>query len=204
MHLALLGISGRTGRLVASEALRRGHTVAGLSRGDVDLPCVTMHVGDLQPAALGRLMAGADAVISALGTKGMADGNLHVRVMAAVVEAMQAAGVRRYVALSSSGAVLPGDHRTMLDALGLAAGKLLVPRYIADKQAEADAIRELDWTLLRPSGRLTDGPARGLRTSADRSFGPLTRTPRADVAALLVECAEKGLWLRAAPFIAGR
>jgi putative NADH-flavin reductase len=77
--LAVLGGAGRTGRRVVEYALAAGYAVRALARrpdalADLASPRVTVVAGDaLDPAAVARLVAGADAAVSALGGGTTAD-----------------------------------------------------------------------------------------------------------------------------------
>src|SRR5712692_10834663 len=102
MNLAVLGATGRTGRLVVEQALAAGHTVTALVRspeklttGNANLRVVTVQATDT--SAVSRALEGADAVISTLGGKGsvIADST------PAIVEAARQMGVSRVVVLSS-------------------------------------------------------------------------------------------------------
>jgi uncharacterized protein YbjT (DUF2867 family) len=202
--IALLGAAGRTGALVIDEALARGLPVRALARAPGRVPArdgLTVVLGDAtDAAALASLLRGADAVVSTLGTRGLPDGNLHVRVMPVLVAAMRDAGICRYAALSSTAAVLPGDDPSWARAAFLAAMRLALPRYAADKAAEVDAVVALEWTLLR-AGRLHDGEAGGLRISPRRWLGPAPPTSRAAVARELVEAVVDGRWVGEGPFV---
>jgi putative NADH-flavin reductase len=72
MRLTVVGASGKTGRHLVEQALHAGHTVTAVVRNPTRLPIrhqrlqvVTADV--LDPAAIQPAVAGADAVISALG-----------------------------------------------------------------------------------------------------------------------------------------
>jgi nucleoside-diphosphate-sugar epimerase len=101
-NLVVLGAAGRTGRLVVEQALAAGHPVTALVRSPEKLtlrhPKLRVVVGDAtDPAALSGALAGADAVISTLGSRRsvIADSSR------ALVAASRGAGVSRVVVLSS-------------------------------------------------------------------------------------------------------
>ncbi len=70
MKLAIIGATGRVGSRLTAEALRRGHQVTAIARNPEKLapgPGLTLVRGDLrQPEEMVRLLAGHDAVISAV------------------------------------------------------------------------------------------------------------------------------------------
>lgn len=186
-NLVVLGASGRTGRLVVEQALAAGHSVTALVRSPEKLtlrhPKLRVVVGDAtDPSALSRALEGADAVISALGSRGsvIADSSR------ALVAAAHQAGVGRVVVLSSW--LVQQDHMAALTRVltGIAMGSL-----ITDKAAGEELIRDsdLDWTIVYPSV-LTDGPAVGSVVLPDGATrGISERISRADVAAWLVDAA---------------
>ena len=72
MKIAVIGASGRTGRIVVKDALARGHQVVAITRtegvSEPDDDNVITARADVRDAdALRRALVGADAVISALG-----------------------------------------------------------------------------------------------------------------------------------------
>ncbi len=207
MKVAVLGATGRTGRALVRELLRRRHDVAVLVRdpaklGDVagDVRVVT---GDSRDeAALASLVAGTDAVISALGPTAK-EATLHRDTATALVRVMRQAGVSRFVGVSGAGIDVPGDQKSgsakaisfLIQRLGGAVVK--------DKPAEYDvwASSGLDWTLARPP-RLKDGGGDGaVDHDAHRSV-KATWIDRADLAAFLVDAVEQRLYPSQAPFVA--
>jgi len=180
MNVAVLGASGRTGRAIVAELLRRNHDVAVLARDPdrIDAPptAVRVVVGDSRDrGALRQLVAGTDAVVSALGPVGK-DAALHRDTAAALIPVMQEAGVVRFVGISGAGIDVPGDRKTLPHRLISFLIQRLGGPVVADKPAEyaAWAASDREWTLVRPP-RLVDG-ARSGRWSTTRTA--LRRAPR--------------------------
>ncbi|WP_216906826.1 SDR family oxidoreductase [Nocardia noduli] len=189
MHIVIAGGHGKIALLLAEAAARRGDTVDGLIRdprhADEVLATgarpVVVDLESTTSAELAALVKGSDAVVFAAGAgpgSGVArkysvdrDGSV------LLADAAEAAGVRRFVQISSMGAGEPPAAGT--DEVWAA--------YIdAKTQAENDLRRrDLDWTIVRP-GRLVDTIGTGLvRLGAP----PIGRgdIPRADVAATIAE-----------------
>ena len=208
MKLALIGATGRTGRHALTAALDRGHGLAVLVRDPERLPDgvrdrVTVVTGDSTDAgALTELLAGADAVVSALGPTGK-QGDLHTRTARALVEIMRATGPRRFVGVSGAGIDVPGDQKAGKDKVISWLILTLGGDVAKDKPAEHAvwAASGLDWTLVRPP-RLMDGPATGrLEHDAHRSTRSST-IMRADLASFLIDVVEQDLYVATAPFVA--
>ncbi len=141
--LAITGATGFVGSAVLNAALAGGHRVRALARreqaGRVGVEWVRGDLGDR--AALAELVAGADAVIHVAGLTNTPDPAqfdvANVTGTANVMAAMEAAGVRRLVFVSSLSARQPG-----LSVYGASKAK-------AEALVEAS---RLDWTTVRPPG----------------------------------------------------
>jgi putative NADH-flavin reductase len=191
MRLTIFGASGRTGRRLVEQALDAGHEVTAVVRDPASLPVrhdrlavVTADV--LDPAAIEPAVAGADAVVSALGPRAPRNrSSIMSAGTAAIVDAMRTAGTGRLVAVSA--APVAGDDRgtTLPDRL-LARPLLrrLLRGMYADMAVMEDTVRRsgLDWTIVRPP-QLTDGPRTGrYRQAKDANLRRGYRISRADLA----------------------
>jgi uncharacterized protein YbjT (DUF2867 family) len=212
LDLLILGASRGIGACAVEAALARGHKVRAFARSPETLriedPRVVRYAGDARsPDALRPAVAGADAVIYALGTPGAARGpfgpkvTLHSEATRALIDVMREAGVRRLVAVTGYGA---GESRLAMSRLERTAHRAVLGRPYADKDRQEALIRGsgLDWTIVRPT-ILRDAPARGryavLRSASEWRNGLISR---ADVADFLVHRAEDGDLLREAPVLA--
>jgi uncharacterized protein YbjT (DUF2867 family) len=188
MNLAVLGATGRTGRLVVDQALAAGHTVTALVRSpekltadNANLRLVTGEATDT--SAVSRALEGADAVISTLGGSGSVIANS----TPAIVAAARQTGVSRVVVLSSFAV-----ERDRLNAVSRLLSGLVIGPVIKDHSAGENVLRksDLDWTIVYAS-ILTDGPASGsvevLPEGTKRRMS--AKISRADVAAWLVQAA---------------
>ncbi len=207
MRIAVIGATGRTGRLLVAELLRRGHTVTVLVRDQTKLGDLTSQVrivtGDSRTRAdLDQLLAGAEAVMSALGPTAR-EPSLHTDTATVLVEAMKVAGVRRFVGISGAGIDVPGDRKSLSARVISAAIQRLGGKIVQDKLAEhaVYAASDLAWTLVRPP-RLIEGDATGgVEHDAHRSTKS-TKITRADLAAFMADVVEQDLYQRQAPFAA--
>ena len=188
-----------------------GRVLAGGGRqipvaGSPDRGRLTVTAGDsLDPGAVAEVVAGADAVLSALGPRGPRSTRtpaLLARSAANLVAGMDRAGVRRLINVSAAGAFITGDPDTG------ALLKAIIPRVFAASFADVRemeaAIRasDLNWTLVRPT-RLVNRPATGrYRVRADYPPPGGRKISRADVAAFVALTLTQDAWLHAAPALA--
>jgi len=197
MKLVVFGPTGGTGRELIRQALAAGHEVTAFSRRPFDTQA-TLITGDvLDRAAVTNAVRGHDVVLSALGTRPWRHIDICSGGVAQMIPAMQEAGVRRIIVMSSLGV---GEPRS--GALVRFAGATVLRRAFRDKAAmEAQlAASELDWICVRP-GFLTSGKARGTWRVADDGSLKGGRISRADSAAFMLQQLASPEWLRRRPVI---
>ncbi len=192
--IVILGATGATGRHVVTTALAAGHRVRALVRRrgvlepdelltEVDWPAID------DPRPIHEALAGADAVISALGGASRGPTTVCTRAIRSTVRAMQATGVRRLVVVSAHGTADSRDHS--LYAKAVWAG---VPDRMRDKESMERAVTgsALDWTVVRPP-RLSNAPANGgYVVGPDLPIRLWSAIGRADLAQFLVDEAVAG------------
>jgi putative NADH-flavin reductase len=194
MKMAVLGASGGIGRLLVTSAAAAGHAVVAVSRGDVTVPAgVRVMRGDLGNVVfLESCFGDCDAVVSCLGLrlKGLAPWNRPEvpdfldSSADAIIAAMKGRGLRRLVAVSSSGI---GDSAPMLPGFFKAFIALSAMRHVwpaLNRMEERYADSGLDVTCVRPTG-LSDGPATG-KIVEPKKLGGQAQIARADVAAWIL------------------
>lgn len=196
VDITVFGASGATGRLVVADALDRGHDVTAFVRTPGKLGVqherLTIAQGDAtDPQAVAAAVAGADAVISAIGGAGFGRSTPITDCTATIVAACTD---QRVVTMSTlgaggSGKLLPLVARPILFLLRTA---------IKDHDAAEAAIMRsgLRWTIARCVG-LSDDPARGYATASLGRVGG-SRIPRADVAAWMLDQVDDATYLRQA------
>ena len=120
MKLTVFGATGGTGEELVRQALAAGHEVTAVVRHPEALairdPHLTAAPGDiLSPAWPGTGLSKADAVLSALGARQRKNpARVYSRGTAAVIEAMDKEGVRRFVGISA-GPVAPDSAKPFMD-----------------------------------------------------------------------------------------
>ncbi len=210
--ILVIGASHGIGLSVVRAGLARGMEVRALARSALhaarafaatDARPVTWIAGDARdPVALAQGIDGARAVI---WTPGQGPTRKPVSLfsdsIAALVPVMEAAGVRRLLAVTGIGA---GDTR---GRGGFFYDRLFQPLLLAtlfqDKDRAEALIKAstLDWTIVRP-GFLNDQPA---RPSLNAITNPAAYRPgviaRASVAAWILDQIDRREFLRASPLL---
>jgi len=209
MKLTVLGGTGRIGRLVVEQALAGCHDLTLLVRDPLKLGPVAERVRVIpglvnDPAAVRAAVAGAEAVISALGP----DGNTADQVVAlregmlTVIKATRDVGVQRIVNLSGAAVDAPGDHKPIVDRLASRIVRLVSGHVVAAKQAEFDELMAsgLEWIAVRPP-LVTGGPHTGRYRAGLDVLHPGARISRADIADFILAQAAEPTFAQAAPFV---
>jgi putative NADH-flavin reductase len=209
MRIAVIGATGRTGTPLTEELLRRGHEVAVLARTPARLGALADRVrvvagSSTDPAAVAELVAGADAVVSALGPTKGGERSVATTTAEVLIASMQAAGVRRFVGVSGAGIDVPGDRKGRRDQVISFLIRTIGGDLARDKATEYAvwAGSDADWTLVRPP-RLTGGDATGQVGHAAHTPGR-SSIRRADLACFLADVLESHHYPRQAPFVWNR
>jgi putative NADH-flavin reductase len=207
MRALILGATGRVGRELVAGGLARGSVVTAQTRNAArtDLPSGAILAVFDPSAALATWrdrLRDQDAVIYALGFRGRGDVRFFSRTTAALLEAMEAVGPRRLIAVTGVGAGETRGHG------GFVYDHLIFPLFTRDVYADKDRqealIRAsgLDWTILRPAPfKATPGLEPFHMLTAVRPATRLSRVTPAEVARVALDCAERGLHRGEAVFL---
>ena len=210
MKLVIFGASGGTGGYAVEQALAAGHEVTAVARTPsavvVDHERLDVRRGDvLAPTSLEPLIAGKDAVLSALGV-GMSrkPTTLYSAGTKSIITAMNSAEVQRFVGVSAGGFVDDPNDTLPLRLVVKPVLKRVLKHPYADMALMENELRRsnLDWTIIRPA-RLTDGYHTGrYRTVAGGNVAGGWTISRADVADFMVTHLDNPAFLREAVGIA--
>jgi uncharacterized protein YbjT (DUF2867 family) len=169
MKLTVFGATGGIGGHVVRQALDAGHKVTAVVRDPTGfgvshpaLEVVTVP-GLTDPGVLRAVVDGSDAAISGVGPRGRKDGPVASTTTRAMLSALEASGVRRFVAVSAVpvGPVPEGESFLNRRLLLPFISRLLRELY-ADLAVMEGEIRrsDTDLTVVRPP-KLTDKPLTG-------------------------------------------
>jgi putative NADH-flavin reductase len=195
MKLLIVGATGRTGRLLAEQAIVRGHAVTAFVRSPQSLkPRTGLTIAAGNPLAANELAAvlpGHDVVISAIGRRSRDDATVLRDSAAAILKALQASPASRYIVVSQ-GLLFPSRHPIAVMM------RWLLAIEIKDSGAMESLVRASDanWTIVRPP-RLTEGGAlKGYRVSVNGMPGGIRSMDRRDLATFLLDETEKSQYPR--------
>jgi putative NADH-flavin reductase len=156
MKVAVIGASGRGGSRIVAELARRGHEVTAIARNPEKIeaaPNVTARRGDLNEVGFPGLLAGHDAVVSAVRFAG-SDPD-------ALIRAVRTSGVARYAVMGGAGSLEIAPGKRLLDT----------PQFpdVAKPEANAGvafldklkAAKDIDWVFLSPAALIAFGERTG-------------------------------------------
>lgn len=188
MKITVFGATGGTGLEVVRQAAAAGYEVTAVVRDPARLAPVpglaVVRADVMDPASIAPALAGADAVVSALGNREIRrPSTVCSGGIASIIEAMKGAGVHRLAVVSASGMVTDDVDEFLTRYVA----KPILQRVLAYNFADLRRMEEivqasaLDWTIVRPS-RLLDGPRGEYRVQIGRNLPRGYSTRRADVA----------------------
>jgi putative NADH-flavin reductase len=204
MKITIFGATGATGRCLVEQAVATGHQVTAVVRDPARLaipasPKLRIVTADpMDPAAIGPAIAGADAVLSALGPRGTGRTTVSQDSARSIIQAMRESGVRRLLTVSGSVVTDVGEGPVMHYLLKPAVRSTMLRHVCADMRRAEDEVRasHLDWTIIRPP-RLTGKAATGTyRTAVDRNLPRGYTISRADLAACMLALLGDGAAVR--------
>lgn len=203
MRLTIFGATGGIGAELFRQALAAGHEVTVAVRNPGKLAAsrngtrvITTDLEHPEPATLESAVAGAEAVLSGVGPRPMANAGVAEHGTRAIVTAMQATAVRRIIVVSAAPiSTMPSPGRPhppgrdpgegfFMRNLGTPFFRMVLRERYTDLALMEDVLRGsgLDWTIFRPP-RLTNGKLTGAyRTAIGRNLKGGNLISRADVA----------------------
>ncbi|MEQ9772374.1 NAD(P)H-binding protein [Pectobacterium jejuense] len=167
MKVTLFGATGKTGRYLISEGLKRGIELTVFARtgslfDDLNVRVIRGELADKE--ALKNAIQGADAVLSALGPTALKHPNTLpiTRAMQSIITVMKQENVTRLIAVSTGTAADPNDGSDWRIRFPAWLIKIMMASAYQDIIALAKTIRasEVEWTLVRVAF-LNNHPASG-------------------------------------------
>jgi len=196
MTIVVLGASGRAGSEIVRELAARGQQVLGIARKPEAIPVlpgVTVRAGDASdPAALAGLIAGAQAVISAL----------HFDISAqTLLSALRQAGVKRLLVVGGAGSLEVAPGVKLIDTPEFPAEWKPVAQGGVVFLDDLRSVTDIDWTFFSPAAFIFEGPRLGhFRLGKDelvKDADGESKISFADYAIALVDELEQGRHIKA-------
>ncbi|KAI0273179.1 NAD-P-binding protein [Russula aff. rugulosa BPL654] len=215
MRVVVLGGTGPCGILLIEEALAAKHIIVIYARNPQKLPAhlnehpdITIIKGELEDSkTLDTALAGADAVLSALGPSfGNPSGTPIARGYAALLEAMRQQGVKRLIALGTPSIKdEQHDKYSTVYSMMVTAVSYGARSAYKDIVAVGEVIRaceDIDWTIVRVPV-LKNERNREVRAGyiGDGGAGAGYTLARLGFAVFVLRELEKGEWIKRSPLI---
>lgn len=215
--IAVLGATGRTGRWIVEEALKRGYIVRALVRDRSRLPIRhdNLMVIEGTPESekdLRTTMEGCQAVLSALNiareqewwlwSKLTASPTFLSEAASKVAEVAHEADIRRCLVVTAWGTSetkkdLPAPFRWMIDLTNIG-----ITYRDHERQERVWEKSGLDWTIVRPVGLTNDREEKSIQILLDTSTAKPTMTiSRRMVALFMLDALEQGTYIHQMPII---
>ena len=190
MKIAILGGTGKTGRLILEQAMAEGHHVTALARDPSKLPPgnwkLTIQLGDVTNAdVVDDAIFGSEAVIYAVGLTPDGAPDTLSTGMANVVEAMQANGVARVLAVAGAGILDAPGGGLRMDEPDFP--EMLIPYATEHKRIwDILAAGDLQWTLICPTFMQPAAATANYRVALNQLPADAKPLAFADVAAFML------------------
>ncbi len=208
MKILLLGATGRTGLHIIRRAAERGHVVVAIARDRRNLNDFEAEVVEGSPydyETLRKAIHGCDALINTLNISRKSDNpwsplrapeDLISRSASNAIRAMEEAGIRRFVALSTIGAGRSWKTSPAILRFIVSVSNLKFAFRDHGRQEEVLEASSMDFTICR-APMLTNDPHEAGATATPEGEKPASRVLSRDAAArFFLDIIEKGQYIR--------
>ncbi len=204
--VALFGADGRSGRVCVNALLSAGYIVrAGVRSGTLkERQNLSQHKFDATKLSDVRaLVKGSSVIVSLIGHGKNSPKDLQTTAIKNILKATKSGKNIRIISLTGTGVRQPGDTISLIDKILNFSIKLIDPDRISDGIEHANVLRNssADWSIVRVL-KLTN--CSHLGEPALTLGGPAEIfTPRARVAAVIVDIIKNDSYHRQSPVIGG-
>ncbi len=218
MHILILGATGRTGRLLVKEALKRGHQVSVVvghkSSLKSNAELVDVHEGTpLNTYTLANAMRGCEAILSTLNISRISDfpwsklrtsKDFLSSSMQNVLTTAKEQNINRIIVTTAWGVAetrkdIPFWFRWLVDNSNI--------KYAyRDHERQEELLQKsgTKWTIVRPVGLTDSDRERKVKVTLFNSRKPSLTISRQNVANFMMDVLEKDLYIRECPVISER
>jgi putative NADH-flavin reductase len=213
MKILLFGITGRTGSLIAAEAIKRGYKVVGIARDTNKVNIKDVEIVEGTPYefdTVRKAMIDCNAVIIALSMLPRSGGlfgkvktplNLMSVSTANAIKAMKEKDIKRIIVMSALGT---GDSAKEIPSFVSFLIKMTNIKYsYADHELQEKLVEksDLDWTIVRPVGLTNRNDDLSVLYNLE-GMGKIRKTiSRNAVAHFMLDCIKKEQFLKQKPGI---
>lgn len=215
MQILILGTTGRTGRLLLNEAIKRGHKVnvliSHIGKLTANPKLVTAFEGTpLNPDILASAMHGCDAVLSTLNISRVSDfpwAKLRTSVdflslsMKNIVEVAKKQHVSRIIITTAWGVAETNKDIPFWFRWLIRFSNIRYPYRDHERQEELLKNTDLNWTIVRPAGLTDEKKIKEVRVSLNNSPKPRLMISRLNTARFMLDVLENDLYNRQFPVI---
>lgn len=211
MNITVFGATGAIGSLTVDRLLSAGHNVTAYARNPERVPArwgdrVRVVVGEMNDAAaIDSAIAGADAVVSALGPNmdRKATGLPLIEGTKNILDAMKRHGVRRYIGHATPSVLDPQEKPTLITRMTAWLPRTFMRRAYDEITGMTALVMnsDLDWTIVRFIAPKDGEPKRAVRSGffgTDKLGFAITR---ADIAAFTADQVGDARYVRRAPAV---
>lgn len=206
--VAILGGNGRTGNYLVSQLLEKGFDLKVLLRNPENFPIQNPKIeivkGDaLEIDCIRDLLKDCDAIISTLGQR-QNEPLTALKATKNILKAMKEYAIKRYILLAGLNVDTPFDKKSDITISATNYMKANFPEIQKDRQNAYDALVEsdIDWTLVRVPFIDFNVPSSEISISLEDCLGERIAAP--DIARFMIKVLEESIFVKQAPFIAGK
>ncbi len=205
MKVIVFGASGKVGRLVVDELVKRGYRVTAVvySEDNLEFPKnVRVLQLDIHDELLVRqALKGQDVVMSALGSWGTKTKDILSAGMTSIIPAMKHDTIKRIISLTGADARFGEDLPPLTSRLARPLLKLIAPKILADgeKHLQLLANSGLQWTVVR-SPIMKNGRSAPHKLN-NHGCHPWESITRGSVVQVMVDEIENDQHIRQAPIV---
>ncbi|HEX3006471.1 MAG TPA: NAD(P)H-binding protein [Bacteroidales bacterium] len=210
--IALFGASGKTGRILLSKLLLKGHTVKALVRNPAKLAnikesrLVVVEGDALDEDSVLMTLRNSDAVINVIGHVKGCPPDLQVQASVLIIKGMKKLGMMRLIDLTGSAVTVDGDNPGFFDKMVAFAMKNLLGKAVKHRFTDGEnhvriiSKSKLDWTVVR-APVLLKGKAKGKTRTGLVGHIPGFSLMYEDLTDEIVKILEEKSYIRQYPYI---
>jgi len=208
MKILIFGATGKTGKILVEESLKRGFEVSVFIRNPKKLnkeyySMLKVYVGDVTNSKdFNQVSERFDALISVLGhTRG---GSPCIQEIAIknILKLMKKVGSKRFVDLTGAGVYFEGDRPGIIDNIFTSLLRIIDPERISDGEKHVELIKSSDvnWTIVRVPV-LTNTKRLGYKVGMVGDFMGFPFLSRYDLSDFILDILNDSKYYKKSPYV---